>query len=44
MSGYAQYAGARKSWGINALGGLIVEIEAEDGTCGVGVTIGGEPG
>mmetsp|Transcript_2675 Transcript_2675/g.4161 ORF Transcript_2675/g.4161 Transcript_2675/m.4161 type:complete len:114 (+) Transcript_2675:326-667(+) len=44
MSRYAQYAGARKSWGINALGGLIVEIEAEDGTCGVGVTIGGEPG
>ena len=28
MSGYAQYAGARKSWGINALGGLVVEVEA----------------
>ena len=44
MSGYAQYAGARKSWGINALGGLVVEIEADDGTTGVGVTIGGAAG
>ena len=50
MSGYAQYAGTRKSWGINALGTLVVEIEteAEDssgvGVCGVGVSIGGEPG
>ena len=24
--------------------GMVVEIEAEDGTCGVGVSIGGEPG
>jgi len=44
MSCYPAYKGARKSWGINALGSLIVEIEAEDGTCGVGVSIGGEPG
>ena len=44
MSGYAQYAGARKSWGINALGGLVVEVEADDGTTGVGVTIGGAAG
>eukprot|EP00940_MAST-03C_sp_MAST-3C-sp2_P001903 g1903.t1 len=44
MSGYSQYAGARKSWGINALGSLIVEVEADDGTTGVGITIGGEPG
>ena len=44
MSGYDQYAKSRKSWGINALGTLVVEVEAEDGTCGVGVTIGGEPG
>ncbi|KAJ1445909.1 enolase C-terminal domain-like protein [Pelagophyceae sp. CCMP2097] len=44
MSAYSQYAGARKSWGINALGGLVVEVEADDGTCGVGVTIGGEAG
>lgn len=44
MSGYPQYAGPRKSWGINALGSLIVEVEADDGTTGVGITIGGEPG
>ena len=31
MSGYPQYAGTRKSWGINALGSLVVEVEAEDG-------------
>ena len=44
MSGYAQYQGTRKTWGINALGSLIVEVEADDGTIGVGITIGGEPG
>jgi len=44
MSGYEQYKGTRKSWGINALGSMVVEIEADDGTCGVGITIGGEPG
>jgi L-rhamnonate dehydratase len=37
-------AATRKSWGINALGSLVVEIEATDGTIGVGITIGGEPG
>lgn len=44
MSGHPLYTASRKSWGINALGSLIVEVEAEDGTTGVGVTIGGEPG
>ena len=44
MSGYELYQRYRKSWGINALGTLVVEVEADDGTCGVGVTIGGEPG
>ncbi|GFO05302.1 L-rhamnonate dehydratase [Plakobranchus ocellatus] len=44
MSCHPQYAATRKSWGINALGTLAVEVEAEDGTVGVGVTIGGEPG
>ena len=34
----------RKSWGINALGSFIAEVETEDGTTGVGVSIGGEPG
>lgn len=44
MSGYPMYAETRKSWGINAIGTMVVEVEADDGTCGVGVTIGGEPG
>jgi len=44
MSGYELYKQYRKSWGINAMGSLVVEVEAEDGTTGVGVTIGGEPG
>lgn len=44
MSVYPQYTRFRKSWGINAIGSLIVEVEADDGTCGVGITIGGEPG
>lgn len=44
MSGYKQYANSRKSWGINALGTMIVRVETEDGTTGVGVSIGGEPG
>lgn len=26
MSGYDQYKGTRKSWGINALGSLVVEV------------------
>ena len=34
----------RTSWGINALGSFVVEIESEDGTTGVGISIGGEPG
>ena len=41
---YPEYAKSRKSWGINALGSLVVEVIAEDGTSGAGVTIGGPPG
>ena len=44
MSSFKKYTNSRTSWGINALGSVIVEIEAEDGTCGYGVSIGGEPG
>ena len=36
MSSYPCYQQYWKSWGINALGSVIVEIEAEDGTTGVG--------
>jgi len=43
MSKYPQYAQYRKDWGINALGSVIVEVEAENGVCGVGVSIGGAP-
>lgn len=44
MSCYAKYRESRKSWGINAMGTLVVEIEADDGTTGCGVTVGGEAG
>ena len=44
MSVHPKYAGARTSWGINALGSCVVEVEADDGTTGVGVTTAGAPG
>lgn len=43
MSIYEAYKDSRVSWGINALGGVIVEVELEDGTIGVGISTGGEP-
>jgi hypothetical protein len=36
MSVYEQYRKSRTSWGINALGTVIVEAVAEDGTVGIG--------
>ena len=36
MSVYPRYQAQRKSWGINALGSVVVEVESEDGTIGVG--------
>ena len=36
MSCYPRYQQYRKSWGINALGSVVVEVESEDGTVGVG--------
>ena len=36
MSPYPSYHDYRKSWGINALGSVVVEVEDECGTCGVG--------
>jgi L-rhamnonate dehydratase len=44
MSVYRKYAATRKSWGINALGTIVVCIEDTNGNTGVGVSIGGEPG
>ncbi|MDE2820398.1 MAG: L-rhamnonate dehydratase [Chloroflexota bacterium] len=43
MSIYEGYKDSRVSWGINALGGVIVEVELEDGRTGVGISTGGEP-
>lgn len=43
MSGYPEYRKSRRSFGINVLGTLVVEIEADDGTVGFAVTTGGEP-
>ncbi|MDR3428877.1 L-rhamnonate dehydratase [Silvimonas sp.] len=44
MSKYEQYRQSRQSFGINALGTLVVEVEASDGTVGFAVTTGGEIG
>jgi L-alanine-DL-glutamate epimerase-like enolase superfamily enzyme len=41
MSMYADYRGSRTGWGINVLGGIVVQIEAEDGTTGVAAGFGG---
>ncbi|PJI89324.1 L-rhamnonate dehydratase [Sphingomonas koreensis] len=43
MSKYPEYRQSRQSFGINVLGTLVVELEAEDGTIGFAVTTGGEP-
>jgi L-rhamnonate dehydratase len=44
MSGYASYKASRKSWGIDAIGSIIVEVELTNGMVGVGISIGGEAG
>jgi L-rhamnonate dehydratase len=43
MSRYPEYRQSRQTFGINVLGTLLVEIEADDGTIGFAVTTGGEP-
>ena len=43
MSVYPEYKAKRTSWGINALGTVVVEVELSDGTVGIGCSIGGEP-
>ncbi len=44
MSVYAEYRDSRTSWGIGALGSVIVEVELDDDkkTTGVGISIGGD--
>jgi len=44
MSKYPEYRHSRRSFGINVLGTLVVEVEASDGTVGFAVTTGGEIG
>ncbi|VFS50961.1 L-rhamnonate dehydratase [Budvicia aquatica] len=44
MSKYKQYEQSRQSFGINVLGTLIVEVEAENGVKGFAVSTGGEMG
>ncbi|MER3436855.1 MAG: L-rhamnonate dehydratase [Chloroflexota bacterium] len=44
MSVYPAYKASRTSWGIDALGGLIVEIETRSGATGLGISQGGVPG
>lgn len=43
MSIYEEYKASRTSWGINALGSVIVEVELDNGIVGVGISAGGEP-
>lgn len=44
MSVYPDYRQSRQSFGINVLGTLVVEIEADNGTVGFAVTTAGELG
>ncbi|MDA4131052.1 MAG: L-rhamnonate dehydratase [Thaumarchaeota archaeon] len=43
MSRYEEYRKSRKSWGIDVLGTVVVEVEASDGTIGFGISTGGIP-
>ncbi len=44
MAKYPDYRRSRRSFGLNVLGTLVVELEADDGTTGFAVTTAGEPG
>ena len=44
MSKYPEYRQSRKSFGIDVLGTLVVEVEASDGSLGFAVTTGGDIG
>lgn len=44
MSKYPEYRQSRQSFGLNVLGTLVIELEADDGTTGFAVTTAGEPG
>jgi L-rhamnonate dehydratase len=44
MARYPEYRQSRQSFGINVLGTLVVEVEASDGSVGIGITTAGEIG
>lgn len=44
MSVYPEYRQSRQSFGLNVLGTLVVEVEADDGTVGFAVTTAGDLG
>lgn len=44
MSVYEQYRSSRSSWGIDAMGSMLVEVELSNGIIGVGISIGGAAG
>jgi len=44
MARYPEYRDSRRSFGLNVLGTLVVEVEADNGTIGFAVTTGGEIG
>jgi L-rhamnonate dehydratase len=44
MAKYPEYRESRQTFGLNVLGTLVVEVEADDGTVGFAVTTGGELG
>lgn len=41
MTHYPEYHETRLAWGMDVLGSVVVEVEAEDGTVGMGVSTGG---
>lgn len=43
MAKYPEYRASRKAFGLNVLGTLVVEVEAENGIVGFAVSTGGEP-
>lgn len=43
MAKYPQYRESRRSFGLDVLGSLVIEVEASDGTVGFAVTTGGKP-
>jgi L-rhamnonate dehydratase len=44
MAKYPAYRASRQSFGLNVLGTLVVEIEADNGVVGFAISTGGQPG